>query len=199
MTGIEIISLLCNRLVLTFINTDSIVFSGSITPWSTSALSILMRMGAYRRPDYPAPVGKIIPAEGGVFRQWVLWAGDKAYWLGVQHLIIQWQLQCAAASRPTTTSTEPANRSCSNGVITFSSIFRCRVGISVSKCKIAWDTQSVATGEQPIFKLPTSPSCLKRASSYCDRSMSLINRWACCNNNLHLQSDVSLFCAAQKV
>lgn len=64
-------------------------------------------------------------------------------------------------------------------VMTFSSILRCRVGISLSSSRIACETQSVATGEQPIIRLPTCPPCLKRSISYCERDISLISRWAC--------------------
>lgn len=49
---IEIISLLCSRLVLTLIDADSMMFSGNMTPLSTSALSMLIRIGV--------PVGQTI-------------------------------------------------------------------------------------------------------------------------------------------
>ncbi len=121
----------------------------------------------------------------------------KADRLGIKYLIIKRQLQGAAADTPYH-HIHLTGKSCSSGVITFSSIFRCSVGISLSRLRIACDTQSVATGEQPIFRLPTVPPCLKRAISYCERSRSLIRRWACWSSNLPPSEAVALYCGAQK-
>ena len=49
--------------------------------------------GRAGRPDNPAPVGEIAPAEGGGFCQRMVRAGNKAYRFGVEHLIVERQLQ----------------------------------------------------------------------------------------------------------